>query len=220
MTKDKYKYVEGLLRNYKKNKSRIKILELGLVTDDDYTLSAIDYSKDKIQTSNKSDLSDAVVKREKEISAFNGVAEFNQKRMIVDGKVAGKFPAGSYIRISDGKNSYRYVVAKAEETGDKTSVLLTEKVSAKLIEALAAAKEAKAVLVKNGALVGDTSRLEALGLTGIDELKTNWNKLLSLASWIVINDLSLELNSTPLVPITPLPYTFKEPERLYLLGYR
>ena len=67
MTKDKYKYVEGLLRNYKKNKSRIKILELGLVTDDDYTLSAIDYSKDKIQTSNKSDLSDAVVKREKEL---------------------------------------------------------------------------------------------------------------------------------------------------------
>ena len=67
MTKDKYKYVEGLLRNYKKNKSRIKILELGLVTDDDYTLSAIDYSKDKIQTSTKSDLSDAVVKREKEL---------------------------------------------------------------------------------------------------------------------------------------------------------
>lgn len=67
MTKDKYKYVEGLLRNYKKNKSRIKILELGLVTDDDYTLSAIDYSKDKIQTSNKNDLSDAIVKREKEL---------------------------------------------------------------------------------------------------------------------------------------------------------
>ena len=67
MTKDKYKYIEGLLRNYKKNKSRIKILELGLVTDDDYTLGAIDYSKDKIQTSNKSDLSDAVVKREKEL---------------------------------------------------------------------------------------------------------------------------------------------------------
>ena len=44
MTKDKYKYIEGLLRNYKKNKSRIKILELGLVTDDDYTLGAIDYS--------------------------------------------------------------------------------------------------------------------------------------------------------------------------------
>ena len=67
MTKDKYKYIEGLLRNYKKNKSRIKILELGLVTDDDYTLSAIDYSKDKIQTSNKSDLSDTIIKREKEL---------------------------------------------------------------------------------------------------------------------------------------------------------
>lgn len=67
MTKDKYKYVEGLLRNYKKNKSRIKILELGLVTDDDYTLEGIDYSKDKVQTSNKSDLSDVVTKREKEL---------------------------------------------------------------------------------------------------------------------------------------------------------
>lgn len=67
MTKDKYKYVEGLLRNYKKNKSRIKILELGLVTDDDYTIEGIDYSKDKVQTSNKSDLSDAVARREKEL---------------------------------------------------------------------------------------------------------------------------------------------------------
>lgn len=67
MTKDKYKYIEGLLRNYKKNKSRIKILGLGLVTDDDYTLEGIDYSKDKVQTSNKSDLSDAVARREKEL---------------------------------------------------------------------------------------------------------------------------------------------------------
>ena len=67
MTKDKYKYIENLLRNYKKNKSRIKILELGIVTDDDFTVGAIDYSKDKIQTSNKSDLSDLIVKREKEL---------------------------------------------------------------------------------------------------------------------------------------------------------
>ena len=67
MTKDKYKYIENLLRNYKKNKSRIKVLELGLVTDDDYVLGAIDNSRDKIQTSNKSDLSDLVVRREKEL---------------------------------------------------------------------------------------------------------------------------------------------------------
>ena len=67
MTKDKYKYIENLLRNYKKNKSRIKILELGIVTDDDFTVGAIDYSKDKIQTSNKNDLSDLIVKREKEL---------------------------------------------------------------------------------------------------------------------------------------------------------
>ena len=67
MTKDKYKYVESLLRNYKKNKSRIKVLELRQITDDDFTIGAIDYSKDKIQTSNKSDLSDLVVKREREL---------------------------------------------------------------------------------------------------------------------------------------------------------
>jgi hypothetical protein len=67
MTKDKYKYIENLFRNYKKNKSRIKILNLGMVTDDDLTISGVDYSKDKIQTSNMSDLSDTVIKREKEL---------------------------------------------------------------------------------------------------------------------------------------------------------
>ena len=67
MTKDKYKYIENLFKNYKKNKSRIKILNLGMVTDDDFTISGVDYSKDKIQTSNMSDLSDTVIKREKEL---------------------------------------------------------------------------------------------------------------------------------------------------------
>ena len=67
MTKDKYKYIENLFRNYKKNKSRIKILQLGYITDDDFTISSVDYSKDKIQTSNMSDLSDTVIKREKEL---------------------------------------------------------------------------------------------------------------------------------------------------------
>ena len=67
MAKDKYKYIENLFRNYKKNKSRIKILNLGMVTDDDFTISGVDYSKDKIQTSNMSDLSDTVIKREKEL---------------------------------------------------------------------------------------------------------------------------------------------------------
>ena len=67
MTKDKYKYIENLFRNYKKNKSRIKILNLGMVTDDDFTISAVDYSKDKIQTSSMGDISDTVIKREKEL---------------------------------------------------------------------------------------------------------------------------------------------------------
>ena len=67
MTKDKYKYIENLFRNYKKSKSRIKILQLGYITDDDFTINGVDYSKDKIQTSNMSDLSDTVIKREKEL---------------------------------------------------------------------------------------------------------------------------------------------------------
>ena len=71
MSKDKYRYIENLLRNYKKNKSRIKILELGIVTDDDFTISAIDYSKEKIQTSNNNDISDLVIKREKELDKLN-----------------------------------------------------------------------------------------------------------------------------------------------------
>lgn len=82
MAKDKYKYIENLLRSYKKNKSRIKVLELGLITDDDYTIGAIDYSKDKIQTSNKSDLSDAVIRREKELERLK--YETNLTEILLD----------------------------------------------------------------------------------------------------------------------------------------
>ena len=71
MSKDKYRYIENLLRNYKKNKSRIKILGLGIVTDDDFTISAIDYSREKIQTSNNNDLSDLIIEREKELDKLN-----------------------------------------------------------------------------------------------------------------------------------------------------
>ena len=78
MTNDKYKYIENLLRNYKKNKSRIKVLELGLITDEDYTIGAIDYSKDKIQTSSKSDLSDMVIKREKELEKLRYEANLTE----------------------------------------------------------------------------------------------------------------------------------------------
>ena len=66
MTKDK-KYIEYLLRNYKKKKSRLRILNLNLINDDDNILNGIDYSKDKIQTSNLTSLDDAIIKREEEI---------------------------------------------------------------------------------------------------------------------------------------------------------
>lgn len=64
-TKDK-KYIENLFKSYKKNKARLQILEKNLVTDDDYTLAAIDYSKDKVQTSNLSSLDNIIERREKE----------------------------------------------------------------------------------------------------------------------------------------------------------
>ena len=66
MTKDK-KYIEYLLRNYKKKKSRLRILNLGLINEDDNILNGIDYSKDKIQTSNLTSLDDIIIKREEEI---------------------------------------------------------------------------------------------------------------------------------------------------------
>ena len=66
MTKDK-KYIEYLLRNYKKKKSRLRILNLNLINEDDNILNGIDYSKDKIQTSNLTSLDDAIIKREEEI---------------------------------------------------------------------------------------------------------------------------------------------------------
>ncbi|MGL5345747.1 MAG: hypothetical protein ACRDA3_00180 [Peptostreptococcaceae bacterium] len=65
MTKDK-KYIENLFRNFKKNKARLKILELGLVSDEDNVIGAIDYSKDRIQTSNLSSLDNIVERRENE----------------------------------------------------------------------------------------------------------------------------------------------------------
>lgn len=62
----KREYIERVLYDYKRNKSRLKILNMNELTDDDYTIGAIDYSKDKIQTSNSSDLSDFAVRRERE----------------------------------------------------------------------------------------------------------------------------------------------------------
>jgi DNA-directed RNA polymerase specialized sigma subunit len=67
MTRDKKRYIEALLYNYKKNKARLQILELGLISDDDFILGSIDYSKDKIQTNNLSNLDNQIVAREKEI---------------------------------------------------------------------------------------------------------------------------------------------------------
>ena len=67
MSKDKIAYVEALLYNYKKNKARVRILELGLVSDEDFVLGSIDYSSDRVQTSNLSSLDSKIIARQKEM---------------------------------------------------------------------------------------------------------------------------------------------------------
>ena len=68
-TKDK-KYIENLLRRYKRNKARLSILEKGLVSEDDDILGAIDYTAKlktgHIQTSNINSLDNKIESREKE----------------------------------------------------------------------------------------------------------------------------------------------------------
>ena len=55
------KKVEHLLRSYKENKAEVEMLTYRL------DLNAIDYSKDKIQTSNISSLDEVVIAREKKL---------------------------------------------------------------------------------------------------------------------------------------------------------
>ena len=56
------KKVEHLLRSYKENKAEVEMLTYRL------DLNAIDYSKDKIQTSNISSLDEVVIAREKKLT--------------------------------------------------------------------------------------------------------------------------------------------------------
>ena len=66
MTRDKKRYIEALLYNYKKNKARLQILELRLISDDDFILGSIDYSKERVQSSNLSSLDNKIIARERE----------------------------------------------------------------------------------------------------------------------------------------------------------
>ena len=66
MTRDKKRYIEALLYNYKKNKARLQILVLGLISDEDFVIGAIDYSKERVQSSNLSSLDNKIIVRERE----------------------------------------------------------------------------------------------------------------------------------------------------------
>ena len=68
MTRDKKRYIEALLYNYKNNKARLQILELRLISDDDFILGSIDYSKERVQSSNLSSLDNKIIAREREIT--------------------------------------------------------------------------------------------------------------------------------------------------------
>ena len=55
MTKDKYKYIEDLLRKYRQNKSEAELI----------TVMGVDYSAIRVQTSNKSTLDSIVIRLDK-----------------------------------------------------------------------------------------------------------------------------------------------------------
>ena len=80
-TKDK-KYIEYLLKNYKRNKSRLRILELRWINEQDNILNAIDYSRDVVQTSNLSSLDNTIIAREEEIRKLN--YEINVTEALLD----------------------------------------------------------------------------------------------------------------------------------------
>lgn len=67
----KEEYVVRILKTYKKNKSRLKMLELGLVTDDDSLLGAVNYDSIRVQTSNLGSLDNNILARENEITKLN-----------------------------------------------------------------------------------------------------------------------------------------------------
>lgn len=58
----KEKTVEGLLYSYKENKAELKMLSYRL------DLQAVQYDKENVQTSNKSDVSDIVIAREERLN--------------------------------------------------------------------------------------------------------------------------------------------------------
>ena len=62
----KEEYVTRILKNYKKYKTRIKVIEKGLYTDDDNILSAMNYDSVRVQTSNLSNLDNNILSREEE----------------------------------------------------------------------------------------------------------------------------------------------------------
>lgn len=90
-----------------------------------------------------------IVKKEIEVGAFTYVADYNEKRIIVDGDVTDKLTAGGFIRIKAGKNSYRYAVKEFKFVGDKTDILLTEKIATELIDALNEAQDEAGKLAYN-----------------------------------------------------------------------
>ena len=67
----KEEYVVRILKTYKKNKSRLKMLELGLVTDDDSLLGAVNYDSVRVQTSNLGSLDNNILARENEKTKLN-----------------------------------------------------------------------------------------------------------------------------------------------------
>ena len=67
----KEEYVVRILKTYKKNKSRLKMLELGLISDYDNILGAVNYDNVRVQTSNLGSLDNNILARENEKIKLN-----------------------------------------------------------------------------------------------------------------------------------------------------
>src|SRR5699024_4951989 len=67
----KEEYVVRILKTYKKNKSRLNMLESGLVTDDDNLLGAVNYDSVRVQTSNLGGIDNNTRVRDKENAKLN-----------------------------------------------------------------------------------------------------------------------------------------------------
>lgn len=67
---DRRDEIKALLRRHEENVTRLKMIELHELGDEDRDIGGMDYSAVRTQNSNMSDLSDMIIRREKELEGL------------------------------------------------------------------------------------------------------------------------------------------------------